>query len=121
MEGKVALDWREIMTRTAMLIITLSFLFLIVGLIGCGGGDSETVTQAPSVEYSFPKNGSTLISTTASIMLIFDSDIAPQSAGNFIFTPGVSGSVSYDSEVKAIDIQKKIFKSCSNRKLQILK
>jgi hypothetical protein len=103
MEGKVTLDWRKIMKWLATFTMASMFLFLIVGLIGCGGGgDSENVTQAPSVEYSFPKSGSTLISTTTSIMLILDKDIAPPSAGNFIFTPGVSGSVSYNSEAKAV-------------------
>jgi hypothetical protein len=89
------------MKRIATFIITLSFLLLVMGLIGCGG-DSEKVTEAPSVVYFFPSNGSTLVSTTASIMLVFDKDIAPPSAGNLIFTPGVSGSASYNSEAKAI-------------------
>lgn len=89
------------MKRVATFTMALMFLFLIVGLVGCGDGSDEG-SNPPSIMYSYPKNGSSLISTTASIMLTFDKDIAPPSASNIILTPGASGSISYDGESKTV-------------------
>jgi len=84
------------MRKLASLYLLLLLAFVIVGLIGCG--DDEAVTSGgPSVVSVYPKNGADDVPSTSGIMVTFDREISPPSAGNLSFTPGVAGTVTYDS------------------------
>ena len=84
------------MRKLASLYLAFLLAFSIVGLIGCG--DDETVTSGgPSVASIYPKNGADDVPSTSGIMVTFDREISPPSPGNLSFTPGVAGTVTYDS------------------------
>ena len=83
---------RKIVSSCMLLLLS----FLITGLIGCGG-DDEIINSGPSIARIYPKNGADDLPSTSAIMVTFDEDILMPSAANLIFTPGVSGTVSYDA------------------------
>lgn len=78
--------------------ITLLLTFTIIGLTGCGEDEEPEVSSGSGVVYVFPKNGMSDVPTTTSMQATFKKDVFAPSAANVIFTPGVGGAVSYDSD-----------------------
>ncbi len=77
----------------------------ITGLIGCGGDSEEEleeVKSGPSIFSIIPENGAKDVPTTTSIVVVFGDDINTPSSGNLLFTPGVSGDVSYNSDSRTL-------------------
>ncbi|MFC1717122.1 Ig-like domain-containing protein [Candidatus Poribacteria bacterium] len=73
----------------------------ITGLMGCGGDSEEEleeVKSGPSIFSIIPENGAKDVPTTTSIVVVFGEEIDTPSSGNLLFTPGVGGDVSYDSD-----------------------
>ncbi|MFC1717314.1 Ig-like domain-containing protein [Candidatus Poribacteria bacterium] len=92
------------MRRLVMTCITILLCFTITGLVGCGGDSEDDSENAGSsgVSYMLPGDGASNFPTTSAILITFDRDIAPPSAGNLALTPGVGGTVSYDEDTRTL-------------------
>jgi len=91
------------MRKAVLFSILLSFA--ITGLIGCGEESKEVVKKGgagPLILSSVPKNGTKDLPTTTAILMTFDKDIVTPSIANLTFTPGVSGTISYNPDTRTM-------------------
>jgi len=84
------------MTKLFSIYAMLLLSCIIMALAGCGD-DGEIIDKGPSIVKVYPNNGADDMPSTAAIMVTFDEHISTPSAANLIFTPGVSGTVSYEA------------------------
>ena len=93
------------MSKIVSLCIVLMLSFVLAGLLGCGGdseGEPEKSAAGTSISNTIPENGAKDVPTTTSILVMFDKAIATPSAANLIFTPPVTGDVSYDAATQTL-------------------
>lgn len=87
------------MRKVISLYISLLLALTIIGLVGCGDdSDPEFVDSGPSIDWMVPKNGAADVPTNTAILITFDEEINTPATGNLSFTPGLSGTVSYDPD-----------------------
>lgn len=89
------------MRKLVLVCITLMLSFIVMGLAGCGEDSEEDLEgpgKGPSISYMIPRNGAKDVSTTTMFVMTFNREIVTPSAGNLTFTPGVTGTVSYDAD-----------------------
>ncbi len=87
------------MRKGISLYIILLLSFTIIGLTGCGDdSDPEFINLGPSIARVVPANGATDVPANTAILITFDEEVNTPSTGNLSFTPGVSGTASYDPD-----------------------
>jgi len=93
------------MKKLILVCTALLLSFTIMGLVGCGEDldeEMEKSSKGPSISYLVPKNGAKDVPTTTAFVITFNRDIVTPSAANLTFTPGVSGTVSYDADTRTL-------------------
>jgi hypothetical protein len=88
------------MRKMVSFCIALMLSFTLIGLIGCGEdseGEPEKSARGPSISTMVPENGAKDVPTTASVLIAFDKAVVTPSAASLVFTPAVTGDVSYDA------------------------
>ena len=91
-----------------LLPYSIIFCFLLIALIGCGGGDGSDnpPPQEPSITTVVPPASATEVETDTIVQATFNTDIDPTTinTNTFILTSPsgirVSGTVSYDTNTK---------------------
>ncbi len=92
------------MRRLVTICTTILLYLTITCLVGCGGDSEEDLANAggSGIFYMVPGNGASGVPTTSAFLITFDRNVATPSAGNLAFTPGVSGTVSYDEDIATL-------------------
>lgn len=88
------------MRKVISLYIILLSSLTIMGLTGCGDDSEpgEFINLGPSIARVVPANGATDVPSNTAILITFDEEVNTPSIGNLSFTPGVSGTASYDPD-----------------------
>ena len=88
------------MRKLVSFCIAVMLSVIVIGLVACGGDsdeDAEGAGTGPSVSYLVPRNKADRVPTTTAFQITFNEDVVTPSAANLSFSPGVSGTVSYDA------------------------
>ena len=86
------------MRKLILFRIALTLSLITACLIGCGEDEEPEKPAGSGISHVYPESGASDVSTTTSVLIIFKNDILTPSMANLSFTPGVSGTVSYDPD-----------------------